>query len=313
MLDAMARHGVSLPSACRAGSCQACLVRSVSGDPGEQTRRELKPWQADGYFLACLARPAAGLSVARAGREVSTPGRIAGIGAAGGGILRVLVRPARPVWFRPGQHVALSRPGVTTRTYSIANLPGPAARDGLELNVRLRAGGAMSGWPTAATPGDLVRLGQPAGECCYLPRTDRGNDGGQPDGPLLLAGTGTGIAPLVAGFVAVLRARPGRGYRRGRPGRADQADRADQAGRRSGRGPGLAVRRAWLGEADAAPVVPGRPAAGRDRCRSVRSGGFLRSQNPLPPAGRGGSPRPGRPLRRAAPGQGGPRSMRPLA
>ncbi|HEX9067053.1 MAG TPA: 2Fe-2S iron-sulfur cluster binding domain-containing protein, partial [Streptosporangiaceae bacterium] len=58
VLDAMARHGVSLPSACRAGSCQACLVRSVSGDPGEQTRRELKPWQADGYFLACLARPA---------------------------------------------------------------------------------------------------------------------------------------------------------------------------------------------------------------------------------------------------------------
>ena len=31
VLDAMARHGVGLPSACRVGSCQACMIRSVSG------------------------------------------------------------------------------------------------------------------------------------------------------------------------------------------------------------------------------------------------------------------------------------------
>jgi NAD(P)H-flavin reductase len=47
----------------------------------------------------------------------------------------------------------------------------------------------MSGWLfDEARPGDAVELQGPAGECFYVP--------GRPEQPLLLAGTGTGLAPL---------------------------------------------------------------------------------------------------------------------
>ena len=197
VLDAMSRQGVSLPSACRAGACQACLVRSVRGDPGAEARRGLKPaWQAGGYFLACLARPAQDLTVAAPGEETLTPARLAAVSTIGPGVLRVLVRPERPLSFRPGQHVALHLDGIC-RTYSIASLPGPAGLAGLELHVRVFRNGAMSGRLARAAPGDAITLGAPAGECCYLPAA--GADGGEAGaGPLLLAGTGTGIAPLLA-------------------------------------------------------------------------------------------------------------------
>ena len=197
VLDAMSRQGVTLPSACRAGACQACLVRSVRGDPGAEARRGLKPaWQAGGYFLACLARPGQDLTVAAPGQETLTPATLAGISAIGPGVLRVLVRPDRPLSFLPGQHVTLHLDGIC-RTYSIASLPDRTGLASLELHVRVFPNGAMSGRLTRAAPGDVVTLGVPAGDCWYLPAD--GDDCGEPGtGPLLLAGTGTGIAPLLA-------------------------------------------------------------------------------------------------------------------
>ncbi|MGI9007054.1 MAG: 2Fe-2S iron-sulfur cluster-binding protein [Streptosporangiaceae bacterium] len=197
VLEAMSRQGVSLPSACRAGSCQACLVRSVRGDPGAEAGRGLKPaWRAAGYFLACVARPAGDLAVAGPGEDTRTPGRLASVGTAGPGVLRVHVRPDRPLRYRAGQHVALGLAGVV-RIYSIANLPAEAARDGLELHVRVFRSGMMSGRLARAAPGDPVTLGTPAGDCWYPPAGEDGG-GARETGPLLLAGTGTGIAPLLA-------------------------------------------------------------------------------------------------------------------
>jgi CDP-4-dehydro-6-deoxyglucose reductase, E3 len=191
VLDGMARHGIGLPSACRAGACHACLVRALRGDPGPPSQASLKStWQADGYFLACLARPASDLTVALAGDEVRTEAEITSVRPIGARVIKVTLRPRQPVTFRAGQHLALIRPEGTTRVYSIANTPAEAAALGIELHVRVYQGGAMSGWLAAAPPGSLVSIGEPAGGCCYLP--------GQPPGPLLLAGTGTGIGPLAA-------------------------------------------------------------------------------------------------------------------
>ena len=191
VLDAMARHGVGLPSACRVGSCQACMIRSVSGDPGPDARRGLKAtWLASGYFLACLARPLSDLTVAEPGDDAHTPARLVSARPIGPGVLRVLVRPERPLAYQPGQHVTLSRPGGVTRIYSIVSLPAESERTGIELHVRVYPAGAMSGWLALARPGAPLRVGSPAGECFYLP--------GDSAGPLVLAGTGTGIAPLLA-------------------------------------------------------------------------------------------------------------------
>jgi ferredoxin-NADP reductase/ferredoxin len=191
VLEAMARHGVGLPSACRVGSCQACMVRSVSGDPGPDARRGLKAtWLAAGYFLACLARPSCDLTVAEPGDDAHTSARLTGVRPLGPDVLQVLVRPDRRLDYQPGQHVTLSRAGGITRIYSIVSLPAESARTGIELHVRVYPAGAMSGWLARARPGAPVSLGRPAGECFYVP--------GNSAGPLLLAGTGTGMAPLLA-------------------------------------------------------------------------------------------------------------------
>jgi CDP-4-dehydro-6-deoxyglucose reductase len=191
VLEGMARHGVGLPSACRAGACHTCLLRAESGDPGEAGQRGLKPsLAARGYFLACLARPPADLAVGMAGHDVMAPATVAGSRWLGPDVLALRVRPLRPVPFRAGQHVALDRGSGRVRVFSIASLPAPSWPADLEFHVRVRRGGALSGWLAEACGGAVLRVGTPAGDCFYLP--------GSPQTALLLAGTGTGIAPLLA-------------------------------------------------------------------------------------------------------------------
>lgn len=190
VLEGLARHGVGLPAACRAGVCHSCLLRAESGDPGEAGRGRLKATlAASGYFLACLARPVTDVTVAPA-TDVFTPATLLRRDWLAPDVLAVWLRPRRPVPFRAGQHVTLDRGGGVIRSYSIANRPTEAARDGMEFHVRVYPGGAMSGWLAGARPGTELSVGVPAGDCFYLP--------GDPGIPLLLAGTGTGIAPLAA-------------------------------------------------------------------------------------------------------------------
>ena len=190
VLECLARHGVELPSTCRAGTCHSCLLRAERGDPGEAGRGGLKPTlRARGYFLACLARPVTDLTVAPPASDVVTPATLVRSERPASHVLVIWLRPLRPLGFRAGQQVTLSRDGVI-RPYSIANLPTEVPRDGLEFHVRVYPGGAMSGWLAGAAPGARLGLGVPTGECFYLP--------GRAAAPLLLAGTGTGIAPLAA-------------------------------------------------------------------------------------------------------------------
>jgi ferredoxin-NADP reductase/ferredoxin len=190
VLDGLARHGVAVPAACRAGACHSCLLKADAGNPGAAGQQGLKPsLAAHGYFLACLARPVTDLDV-RSGQDVITPGTLVARQWLSADVLALWLRPERPVSFLAGQHVTLDRGNGVVRAYSIANLPAEAARDGLEFHVRVYPGGAMSAWLAAAAPGTRLGVGVPAGDCCYVP--------GAPGTALLLAGTGTGIAPLAA-------------------------------------------------------------------------------------------------------------------
>ncbi len=191
VLDAMARHGVDIPFACRSGVCQACLLRATHGTPGGQAQRGLKEtWRSAGYFLACQARPASDLTITLAGDHFVIPAALRSATAIGPGVLRVRIGLGQRLDFRPGQHVMLRRADGLARAYSIANLPGEAARDGVELHVRVRPRGAMGGWLARARPGSRLGIRGPAGECFYVR--------GQPRRALLLAGSGTGISPLTA-------------------------------------------------------------------------------------------------------------------
>jgi ferredoxin-NADP reductase len=102
-------------------------------------------------------------------------------------IIRVALSMPEGFSFCGGQFVQLVRPrDGLMRPYSIASLPGERW---LELHVALHSEGRMSQW-LAQARGEHVQVRGPLGECCY--------PAGDHDRPLLLAGTGTGLAPLYA-------------------------------------------------------------------------------------------------------------------
>jgi CDP-4-dehydro-6-deoxyglucose reductase len=189
VLDGLLRQGIAVPHACKAGVCQSCLMRAASGMLPEKAQVGLKETlKARNYFLACSCTLEQGTELELGGGadELRVPARIDSLMPLSEDVFRVRLRPEAPFEFRAGQYLTLLRADGLARSYSVASLP----REGLlELHVRLLPGGAMSGWlRTEARPGDAVRIQGPAGECFYVP--------GRPEQPLLLAGTGTGLAPL---------------------------------------------------------------------------------------------------------------------
>lgn len=189
VLDALSRSGVQVASSCRAGACQSCLVQVTRGDVPPRAQLGLKDsLRARGFILACQAVPTSDLELSASGAAaLDVAARIEGIEELAPDMLRVRLAPEQPLAYRAGQFVTVLREDGLARSYSIASLPedGPT----LELHVRVLQGGRMSGWlASSAARGASVRLRGPAGDCFY--------SAGQPEQPLVLAGVGSGLAPL---------------------------------------------------------------------------------------------------------------------
>jgi NAD(P)H-flavin reductase len=143
-------------------------------------------WKAQGYFLACVCHPENDLTIAQPGEEAKLGATIRALNPLSHDVMQVRLHCDAVIDFRAGQYVTIIREDGLSRSYSVASLP----EDGdLELHVRRIAGGRMSGWlHDQAKVGDRVSVLGPSGECFYVP--------GREDQPLVLAGTGTGLAPL---------------------------------------------------------------------------------------------------------------------
>lgn len=187
VLDALLRHGVEVSNSCRAGACQSCMLRATSGVLPAASQQGLKATLVEqGYFLSCVCRPEGDLVLEPAGGLEFTAS-IAALERLSANVLRVRLRTEAPLAYRAGQYLTLRRADGLARSYSLASLPEDGA---LELHVRRAPRGRMSGWLfDEARVNDAVTVRGPAGECFYT--------GGSPDQPLLLAGTGTGLAPLI--------------------------------------------------------------------------------------------------------------------
>lgn len=188
VLDALGRAGVAVASSCRVGACQSCLVRATLGAPAPAAQKGLRATLVEqGYFLACQARLDADLDVAPADDLPLVRATVARIERPAHDVARIFLAPDAPFAYRAGQFVHVVRADGLTRPYSLASTPDDAL---LELHVKRLRGGAMSGHLCdEVSPGDALALRGPAGACCY--------DEGRPAQPLLLAGTGTGLAPLL--------------------------------------------------------------------------------------------------------------------
>lgn len=185
VLEALERHGVEHPSGCRSGSCLRCLVQGAPAPPGSQAG--LRPsLREDGWFLACQARPEEDLRLAGTGEREPVSTTVTRVEALGPDIARLRLAPASPLAYRPGQFVDVLGPEGEARSYSLASLPRERE---LELHVRRVPAGRVSGWLHGLRPGAEVRVRGPFGQCFHV--------ADDPRRKLVLAGAGTGLAPLV--------------------------------------------------------------------------------------------------------------------
>ena len=187
VLETLLKEGVEVSNSCRAGACQSCLLRAARGTPPAVSQQGLKSTLVEqGYFLSCVCHPEEDLILEPAG-GLDVAGRIEELERLSDTVLRVRVRTAAPIEYRAGQYVTLRRGDGLARSYSLASLP---EEDTLELHVRRVPQGQMSSWLfEQAAKDEPVHLRGPAGDCFYTE--------GNPEQPLLLAGTGTGLAPLM--------------------------------------------------------------------------------------------------------------------
>jgi len=188
-LDALLRGGANVTFSCRRGSCQVCLLRT-NGELDADARRGLRESMRErGYFLPCVTRPKCDLDVEKPDlselfvKAVVTEKRLLS-----DTVVALSIETETKLEWRAGQYVTVRRADGLARSYSIASI---AEEDYyLELHVERVPGGAMSTWLCdQVEAGTELEVQGPIGAMLYEPElTDR---------PLLLVGTGTGLAPLI--------------------------------------------------------------------------------------------------------------------
>jgi ferredoxin-NADP reductase/ferredoxin len=189
VLDCLTAHGVAVPSSCRSGVCQTCLMRAVEGEVPEKAKVGLKPTiAAQNYFMSCSCYPEQDIEVVlpEAGMG-KLEARVTWVEYLNSDILGIRLKPVRSFEYRAGQFLNLFKDETTARCYSLASVP--ALNEELFLNVRMVPSGLVSGWIFAnLKAGDDVTISEATGDCFYVP--------GNPEQNVLLIATGSGLAPL---------------------------------------------------------------------------------------------------------------------
>ena len=189
LLESLNRQGLNLPFGCQAGVCQACMLKAVSGTPPESAQMGIEQKLKDkNYFLSCMCRTESDMDVAlpdpmdKYHSSIVFEKQFLNTSV-------IRLRCSRPDGFvyQPGQFVNLLKPDLgLARSYSLASTGDD---DFLEFHIRLIPDGRMSGWLADEVENGMFLLVSDAmGNCCY--------NTAYSDHPLLLAGTGTGLAPL---------------------------------------------------------------------------------------------------------------------
>lgn len=191
VLACLLRHGVNYPHSCKTGTCQSCLSRANPDEINPAWQVGLKPTlSAQGYFLPCLATPKHNMTVKLPkAEEVAVEAVIHELFYFNHNVICLRLKIADLTPWVPGQYLNLVNPEGVVRSYSIANQP---VEEGyIELHVKCLPEGQMGAWLThVATPGMKVSLRGPMGDCFYSnPNCDVF--------PIVLVGTGTGLAPLL--------------------------------------------------------------------------------------------------------------------
>lgn len=189
VLDCLTQHGVSVNYSCKAGVCQTCMMVAVEGEPTPASQVGIRETlKAQDHFLICACMPEDDMSVATPDSvDSSFEASVLSLDKLSADVIRLRLTCPDGYDYLPGQFLNLSNNEGVSRSYSLASVPG--LDDFLELQIRIVPNGQVSGWvANRLQVGDVVTISQPAGECSYV--------SGRAQQPLLLVGTGTGLAPL---------------------------------------------------------------------------------------------------------------------
>lgn len=192
VLDGLSRHGITLPSSCRSGFCQLCLMKCVSGTVPAESQSGLKrSWREKQYFLSCICKPDNDIEISLPEDQVS-PHIVAEVMSKeylNEHTMCVRLHCLQPFNYQAGQYVHIQHADDPTviRSYSLASLP--ASDNHLEIHVRRVPHGKMSNWiHDDLAVGQRILISSPQGDCYY-------GEGHERQGLLLIA-TGCGLAPL---------------------------------------------------------------------------------------------------------------------
>lgn len=196
VLQAAERASVRLPHECTFGGCGTCRIKLAEGAVDyEEFPMALTPEEAaQGYALACQARPRSDLCISVANpRQFAEPRRLDAtvhrIAALCDDVIHLTLAlpPDTPLDYAPGQYMNVVLPDGATRSFSMASAP---AGNLVDLHVRRIPGGRYTDqWLGQARPGAALEIEAPLGVFGYHEEDWR---------PMIMMATGTGIAPIKA-------------------------------------------------------------------------------------------------------------------
>ena len=203
LLESLRGAQVPMSYSCLSGRCGTCRCRVLSGDVLDGGGEQQRPMDGmEGAVLACqtyVTEPCT-IEVPEPEGVVVHPARIVkaqvvAVETLAPQVRRLLLRPARPLAFTPGQYAQLAFTPELARPYSLAGLPDDEL---LEFHVQLLPGGRGGAYiDTRLRAGDTVRVSGPLG-AAYL----RAHHAG----PMLCVAGGTGLAPALSIIKGMLAA-----------------------------------------------------------------------------------------------------------
>jgi len=199
LVDAALGEGVLIPHDCATGQCETCRVTLAFGsvDDDETAYGDT--------VLACRAKVMGDATITyEEGPKPETEAcTITAISALSDSVLEVRVRAEAALAHRPGQYAKLALKGFPAREYSYsAPLQDDMQADEAVFQIkRLTDGHVSSALGSKITVGHRGKITGPYGSA-FLRQ--------QESGPLVLASSGTGFAPIWSIARAVIKAQPKR-------------------------------------------------------------------------------------------------------
>ena len=203
LLNVLREHNVPISYSCTAGRCGTCRCKVTRGHLLESGSQAQITRVNEGQFaLACMSvlTENCEIEVPEPDEVVIHPARVlkatvVAIEDMTHDIKRIVLRPAKPLSFSPGQYAQVQFTPNHIRPYSMASL---ASDEELEFHVRLVPGGRVSSYISSEVAvGHSVRVSGPLGTA-YLREKHTG--------PMLCVAGGTGLAPILSIVRGAVRA-----------------------------------------------------------------------------------------------------------